>query len=466
MRKSFTWFLSLMVVLIAFAIPGYAQEAQKTVELYAQKADGNNSYCYNEANDYTVNIRVRDFIQLNRFELKLEFNEEIFGFEGVTNVNASLSTLTVQQLTPGELSFNWTGSAATIGDNVLGGTSIFVLHFSILGYPGNVANSYASDMKWLTTNFWYDIPEGEDPVNTDISTDGALAVNVDLTGITTELTTETCFGGEATIKVTAPPASKYLFNEDPNPANWEWTTSASYLAAAGETVTIRVKDANGCMSLVKSIVIPETIEPVAFGVTTQNPNCFGALGSVVINATGGTAPYTYYISPDSAGVAVTKGNFQFSQAPGTYWINVQDKNDCADLPWQKIVIVDENDSLSVDGTPTNVLCYGGKTGSIAVTVVGDITFVSLDGYTWKALVEGTYTFTGLAAGTYTIHGKNENGCIISSTAVVVAQPSAPISFNIKIDDTSCGGNNDGAITAINVAGVPPHMNIQSMVKPG
>ena len=79
MRKSFTWFLSLMVLLVAFAIPGYAQEQQETVELYAEEA----SDCYNEADDYTVKISVRDFIKLNRFELDLGFNDEIFDFDGV-----------------------------------------------------------------------------------------------------------------------------------------------------------------------------------------------------------------------------------------------------------------------------------------------------------------------------------------------------------------------------------------------
>jgi hypothetical protein len=95
-----------------------------------------------------------------------------------------------------------------------------VLHFSVLGYPGNIATSFASDMDWGTTTFWYDIPEGDDPdvVNTDISTDGSLAVNVEMTGIETAITTETCAGGDVTLTVTAPDAAHYLFNEDPDPA--------------------------------------------------------------------------------------------------------------------------------------------------------------------------------------------------------------------------------------------------------
>ena len=448
MRKSFTWFLSLMVLLIAFAIPGYAQEQQETVELYAQTASG----CYNEADDYTVKISVRDFIKLNRFELDLGFNDEIFDFVGVSNVHASLTALTASEAA-GVISLDWAGAAATIGDNITGGTQILVLHFAVIGYPGNVANSYASDLEWVSTSFWYDLPVGDDIVNTDRSIDGSLTVNVSLTGIETAMTSETCFGGDATVSVTAPPASRYLFNEDPNPANWVWTTSNSYEAAAGETVSIRIKDANGCMSLRKAVIIPETIEPVAFTVTTQNPLCYGATGSVVINATGGTAPYKYYITLDSTVAGTPKTNFQFSQAPGTYYINVQDKNNCADLNWQEIVIVDENDPITITATPTAVLCYAGSNGAIAVSVVGDATMVSInEGLTWRALVGGNYTFTGLTAGTYKVWAKNEAGCMVSLSGVAVTQPAAAITFGIVITDTSCGGDDDGAIEVVNVAG--------------
>jgi hypothetical protein len=57
--------------------------------------------------------------------------------------------------------------------------------------------------------------------------------------------------------------------------------------------------------------------PVEFTVETQDPACYGAKGSVVFSATGGVAPYTYYISPDVEGSpdldnVVTRTNFQFS----------------------------------------------------------------------------------------------------------------------------------------------------------
>ncbi|MGC9354055.1 MAG: SprB repeat-containing protein, partial [Mariniphaga sp.] len=332
----------------------------------------------------------------------------------------------------------------------------------MLGFPGNLAASYASDMEWGTTDFWYAVGEGEDAVNTDISTDGSLTVDVEMTGIETAVTTETCAGGDVTLTVTAPDAAFYLFNEDPEPANWTdaWSTSPDYDVEAGDAVTVRVKDANGCISLREVVMVPETLEPVTFTVETQDPACHGGKGSVVIDAMGGTAPYTYYISENSDGTdAETRTNFQFNMEPGTYYVAVQDANGCANLAdlayWVEITITDNNPVVEVTGVATDVLCYGEETGEIAVTVTpAEVYVVSIDGgISWDSTeVDGTFTYDELAAGTYTIHAKNANGCIVSSDEVEVTEPEAPITFDIVITDTSCGGEEDGAIEVIEVAG--------------
>lgn len=456
MRKSFTWFLSLMVLLTAFATHGYAQEEQETVELYAEDA----SFCYNEDNDYTVTISVRDFIKLTEVEASLEFNEEIFEFTGFSGAHTLLTGINAAENTAGVIDITWTGDPATIGDNVTGGTGILVLHFSVIGYPGNVAPSFSTDLDWGTTNFWYTLSDGvtQDPVNTVNSFDGALAVNVEMTGIETEVTTETCAGGDVTLTVTAPEAAFYLFNEDPDTAEWAdaWTTSPEYDVVAGEVVTVRVKDANGCLSLKQTVLVPETIDSVAFTVETQDPACPGGRGSVVFHATGGIAPYTYYISENADGSdAVTRTNFQFSYAPGTYYVAVQDANGCANLAdveyWQEITINPNEDVMTVTPVVTPVACFGGADGIIDVTVV-NVTEVSLDGANWFDVVEGAYTFEDLSAGTYTVQGRNENGCVVTSEEIEVTEPESPITFNIVITDTSCGGDTDGAIEVVDVEG--------------
>jgi len=441
-----------MVLLTAFATHGYAQEPQETVELYAEDA----SFCYNEDNDYTVTISVRDFIKLDSFELALEFNDEIFQYESVSGIHSSLSGVNVSKTSNDVVDITWFGTEATIGDNVE--TPIMVLHFSLLGFPGNTSEPPVVDMKWGTANFWYDIGSGvQDAVNTVITDDGSLAVNVEMTGIETTVTTETCAGGDVTLTVTAPDAAFYLFNEDPNPANWTgaWSTSPDYDVAAGDVVTVRVKDADGCISLKQTVTVPETVDPVSFTVATQDPACYGQNGSVVFSATGGVAPYTYYISPNADGSgAVTRTNFQFSYAPGTYYVAVQDANGCANLAdldyWQEITINPNEDVLEVTPVVTDVSCNGGSDGAIAVTVT-NVTEVSLNGVNWFAVGEGGYTFEDLAAGTYTVHGRNENGCTVSATGVVVDEPDA-ITFDMDIVDTSCGGADDGQIIVSNIVG--------------
>ncbi|RIH66097.1 T9SS C-terminal target domain-containing protein [Mariniphaga sediminis] len=449
MRKSFTWFLSLMVLLTAFATHGYAQEAQETVELYAEDA----SYCYDEANDYTVTISVRDFIQLSEFELNLEFNDAIFAFDAESNVHPSLSGVSVSE-SGGIISIDWSGSATTIGDNVK--TDILDLHFTVLSYPNNIAPSFSSDMMWGATNFWYDIPDGEDLVNTDTSNDGSLAVNVGLSDITTQMTAESCFGGNVTVTVTAPAeAVEYLFNEDPNPENWVWTNSPSFESAAGGVVTVRVKDANGCMSLKHTVNIPESVDPVAFTVETHNPVCYGEDGSVIISATGGTAPYTYYIAPDAdggpdMGDITTKSNFQFAWEPGVYWVNVQDANDCAELDWVQIEIIDENVELIAAATHTDASCNNYDDGTITASAMGGTGagyMYSIDGINWQA----TGDFDELMAGTYTVWVKDDNGCMDDTVGVIVGQPEA-ITFDMAVEDVTCGGDNDGEIAVTNIVG--------------
>lgn len=453
MRKSFTWFLSLMVLLTAFATSGYAQEEQETVELFA----GKTSACYMQGNDYTVDVAVRDFIKLTKFELGLSFNDLIYTFVGVSDVNSSLSALTTSvtpvALGPDVLNLNWSGTAATIGDDVK--TNVIKLHFELKGFPANTAVSFPTDLIWTKKNFWYTTSGSiYDAVNTVTATNGELKVNVSLTDIQTELTTETCAGEDVLVKVTAPAASMYLFNEDPIVANWVWTSSNTFLAKAGESVTIRVKSADGCISLMDEIMLPETLDSVKFTATTQNPLCYSEKGYVVINATGGTAPYTYWISTNADGSgAEKKVNFQFSQGPGTYYVSVTDANGCTVVdPWKMVTITDTNTPIVITETVTNVLCYGNSTGSIAVNVSGGATMVSLDGNTWKNLVGGAYTFTGLPAGTYTVWAKNANECTVSKKNIVITQPAGAIAFKITIDDTSCGGDNDGVITVSNVTG--------------
>ncbi len=459
MRKSFTWFLSLMFLLSAFAPRAYAAgdeggETQETIELYAEEA----SQCYGEDNIYEVAISVRDFIKISKFQLTLDFDDEVFSFEGITNVHPDLSSVTATS-SSGAVVMTWSGAATTIGDNVK--TEIITLQFAIKGFPGsNVSSSYSTDLEWdvdgadpdnSNSNFWYLADTEEVYVLTKTFFDGSLDVNVgvDISQLQVEFSTETCAGGDVIMTVTAPDAAKYLFNEGSDPEEWVWVTSPQVLAEPGDQVIVRLMDANGCISLPTKVTVPETIAPVSFEAESHNPSCFGEKGLITIHATGGTAPYTYYVSENADGSgAVTKTHFSFTMAPGTYYVAVQDANECANLEdigdaevggyWQEVVIEDNNIEITVATEASDVQCFGGSDGSVLVEITaagdGEIPedeqfWISLNNGPWEEVEDISYEYEGLAAGEYTISVKNSAGCEFTAGTVTITQPD-PITFDM------------------------------------
>ena len=99
-----------------------------------------------------------------------------------------------------------------------------------------------------------------------------------------------CFGtatGSATVNVTGGTA----------PFTYSWNTlpvqtGATATGLTAGTYTVTVTDAMGCITTATVTIT----EPPVLAATTvgNNVDCFGtATGSATINATGGTAPYTY-----------------------------------------------------------------------------------------------------------------------------------------------------------------------------
>ncbi len=101
-------------------------------------------------------------------------------------------------------------------------------------------------------------------------------------------------------------------------------------------------------------------------------------------------------------------------------------------------------TLQLTATPTNALCNGGATGSVALNAIGGT---------------GVYTFnstptSNLAATTYTYIVTDDFGCADTTTATVT-QPTALV-LNVTDQDLSCGVNNSGKAFAALTGGTPPY----------
>ena len=178
---------------------------------------------------------------------------------------------------------------------------------------------------------------------------------------TTDITNVGCFGeagGQAVINVTG--------GEGPFDFAWsnaQVTETAQLLIA--DTYTVTITDANLC-EVIETVVISEpsaelfiendfVIEPATCGETN---------GSVTINVTGGTAPYSYVWSDENNS---TDPNL-IGVGPSPYIVTITDANMCEFI--SQPFNVSEPGALEVTPASVPVACNGDNTGSISLGVIG------------------------------------------------------------------------------------------------
>ncbi|MEO5602856.1 MAG: gliding motility-associated C-terminal domain-containing protein [Cyclobacteriaceae bacterium] len=233
-------------------------------------------------------------------------------------------------------------------------------------------------------------------------------------------------------------------------------TTFSGLSAGPYDLTVR--DANNCQTGIISVSI--TQPPVVSGTFTQvNVTCFGGSnGSISITGGGGVAPYDFSIDGGATYSVLNVANNTFaSLAQGSYNLTVRDANDCisAVIP----VTITQPAAVSGTTTQTNVVCFGGNTGSITITGAGGTgpyDFSIDGGTTYPALNVAANTFTTLTAGNYNLRVRDANNCESIITPVTITQPAAGVSGTTSKVDVACNGGSTGSITITGAGGVAPY----------
>lgn len=165
------------------------------------------------------------------------------------------------------------------------------------------------------------------------------------------------------------------------PYSYEWSTGETTqeitsLASANYNVT--VTDGNGCV-IVASVYISEP-DWLSFTTTTENVTCNGDRdGSIIIEAAGGTAPYSY--SFDS-GASYSSTAAMTGLYPGDYGIAVQDANGCVTLV-DIIPVFEPSPVIATILPDTTVITYElGDSIQLGVDVANFVESVSYD---WNML---------------------------------------------------------------------------------
>ena len=161
-----------------------------------------------------------------------------------------------------------------------------------------------------------------------------------------------------------------------------------------------VTDATGCQSNATVTVITDVAtSTIVLTATMTNATCGNRNGSINLNISGGTAPYT--VEWDN-GI----GNVEDpdSLASGVYSVVVTDATGCTN---STVVIIGEEGAVSVSLAMTNISCNGGNDGTATATPTGGTAPYM---YAWSNGVTGTSVLTNLTAGSYTVTLTDANGC--------------------------------------------------------
>lgn len=275
-----------------------------------------------------------------------------------------------------------------------------------------------------------------DVVDTD-GCDGSVVVQIDEPAplnLTLSSTDATCGVNDGTAEVNVSGGSgTYSYSWSPG---GETTANINDLGAGSYEVT--VTDGNNC-SETASVTVNSTNAPTITVESTEDVSCFGGDdGSAEVSASGGTPGYTFTWNPGSL-----TGAQQNDLDPGSYTVTVEDNDGCVNSTTLEINEPDEI-ILNTSSTPSSCTVDDGEASVSASGGSGSYT------YEWSPNGETTSSISGVGAGIYTVEVTDSEGCTVS-TNVNVGSVNGPIITVDNIDNISCAGEDDGAIS-ISVSG--------------
>lgn len=221
-----------------------------------------------------------------------------------------------------------------------------------------------------------------------------------------------------------------------------WSNGASSedlanLSAGNYCVT--ATDNNSCSaSLCVNITEPTA---VIASVSATNVTCFGMNnGSITVNVSGGTQPYTFLGNQLPSG-STTINNL----SPNTYSGVLTDANNCQ---VNLSATITEPAQLLVTETHTDASCYGAEDASINLTVSGGTSPYFFD---WGSGVV-SQNRTNIPSGNYSVVVTDFYNCT-AGLSISISEPAA-VPLTVTATDASCFGGNGSATALPSVGNFP------------
>lgn len=267
--------------------------------------------------------------------------------------------------------------------------------------------------------------------------EGNLTVNISNSGdISVDLmsTSPTCASesnGSITANVTG----------GQNPLAYQWSngaTTSSIENVTSGTYAVMVTDATGCSAMAELTL--EAPDNIMVNLVASTPECGVTTGSVTLEASGGTVPYTYAWNNSATTQNLT------DLPEGNYEVTVTDANGCTGLASASVTI---NSDIAVSATTQAPACDG-ENGSIMLQVSGGRSTYT---YEWNT---GAITrdLMNVAPGNYSVTVTDANGCTTTLSSEIESASGLVISN--AVSNPSCAGDAGGSISVDINGGVTPY----------
>ena len=204
---------------------------------------------------------------------------------------------------------------------------------------------------------------------------------------------------------------------------------------------VTVTDTNGCQAIDSAEVIQP--DQLTTTINDYNLSCNGDCnGSLTVNVSGGTQPYTYQWDDATLSTTATINNL----CAGKYHVTVTDSNGCQIIDSANVI---EPNPIVITAQITDAVCNQ-PNGSIDATAIGGTPPYD---FGWSN-GDTTSSTDSLAAGTYTLVVTDANGCHVDTTFSVI-DAGSPVATISDYENVDCNGNCNGTATVVATGGTGP-----------
>lgn len=307
------------------------------------------------------------------------------------------------------------GNSTTLTASAAGGTSAY----SYTWNPGNVSGASAAVTPAATSQFTCTVNDANGCAVTK-----TVGITVGLP-LTVAASSQSICASSGSVILT--PTVTSAGNGGPYTYTWSngaTTPTISVPADATPGVdnyTVTVSDGCTAPSAVSVFTVVTTTAPSVSSFNVIQPLCNGQLtGTVSVNLTGGSTPFSFTWSPTITQTTQTVTGV----GAGTYTVLVLDGTGCST---SSVVNVSEPTALALTASPSSTTCFGNSTNLSASSSGGTPAY----SYTWNPgnLTGSNAIVTPTTSTQYTCTVRDLNGCIQTQTVSVTLTPSLSVSAN-------------------------------------